>query len=124
MSKSEDKVIRGVGEEADDEWSEPSLAVIACRGGQGCVLWYGGGPSLAWEIEEYGCEALEDLGLDTAPPGISSWTGIYIVTSGDRYDEEGGAETTPIGEFRALTDEEWKAVIENRSPWPEAKKGE
>lgn len=38
MAKSEDRVIRGVGEEADepeevtdDEWSEPSLAVCVQR---------------------------------------------------------------------------------------------
>ena len=31
----------------DEEWATPSLAVVACSGGHGVVLWYGGGPSLA-----------------------------------------------------------------------------
>lgn len=59
----------------DEEWAAPSLAVVACRGGRGVVLWYGRGPSLAFEIEEGGSLGLDDLGLDDAPDGISIWTG-------------------------------------------------
>lgn len=100
----------------DEEWATPSLAVVACRGGHGVVLWYGGGPSLAFEIEEGCLYGLDDLGLDDAPDGISVWTGRYVTTVPGVCDDS--IETTPRGAFRQPDANEWHDIMMGRNPWP------
>ena len=99
---------------AHNESEEPCWAIIAHNIGQGCVLAYGGGATLRHEIEEVGCRALDDLGLDDAPEGISVWEGRYTTTGNSGhpgyYDES--METHPFGRFRALTDDDWRCLRE------------
>lgn len=86
----------------------------------GCVLWWTG-TQLHNEIHEAGLSDLSDLGIDDAPHGISVWEGYYSYThdlSPEGVNE--GGESIPHGEFRAPTAEEWAAIHENRTPWPEA----
>ena len=98
----------------DTEWEDQCWAIIANNNGQGCVLAYGGGATLRYEIEEVGYHALDDLGLDDAPEGISVWEGRYDTTGGigclGYYDDS--IETQPIGRFRPLTKEEWSRLSE------------
>lgn len=82
-----------------------SWAIIANNNGQGCVLVYGGGASLRHALEESGWYALDDLGLDDAPEGISVWEGRYVSMGGDD-----SIEVKPDGRFRSLTASEWERV--------------
>lgn len=104
----------------NEEWATPSLAVVACRGGHGVVLWYGGGPSLAFEIEEAGVTCLDDLALDDAPEGISIWTGRYVTKGGPSIPGfcDDSIETTPKGSFRQPDANEWHDIRMGRNPWP------
>jgi len=91
-------------------WEDECWAIIANNNGQGCVLAYGGGATLRYEIEQEGLHALDDLGLDDAPEGISVWEGRYITTGGPEvlgYCDD-NITTQPYGRFRALTHDEWK----------------
>lgn len=110
----------GWNDTTDEEWATPSLAVVACRGGHGVVLWYGGGPSLAFEIEEGGLAGLDDLGLDDAPEGISIWTGRYVTKGGPSIPGycDDSIETTPKGSFRQPDANEWHDIRMGRNPWP------
>ncbi len=103
-----------------DAWEQDCYAVVVNRNGQGCVLHYGGGASLRYEIEEMGCNALDDLGLDDAPDGISVWVGRYITVGGAARlgDYDDSYETKAVGEFRDPTDEEWAAIRQQKNPWP------
>lgn len=107
-------MILKLNDAASQEWEDQCWAIIANNNGQGCVLAYGGGATLRYEIEEVGCHALDDLGLDDAPEGISVWEGRYN-TTGDAgrpgyYDDS--IETQPCGRFRSLTDDEWRCLRE------------
>lgn len=96
-------------------WVKPSLAVIACDGqGNGCVLWTAG-PHIKFEMEDIGAK-LDDLGLDDAPKGISIWTGVSVMeetSTLDGHDFNSYLE----GDFRAPTQDEWKAITINSCPW-------
>lgn len=107
-------------EATDDEWVAPSRAVVASRGGHGIVLWYGGGLSLAFEIEEGGVTGLDDLGLDDAPDGISVWTGRYVTKGAPTVPGfcDDSVETIPSGSFRQPDANEWHDIRMGRNPWP------
>lgn len=103
---------------ADEKWELDSLAVVACDGrGNGCVLWYGGGATLRYEIEEVGCRALDDLGLDDAPVGISVWVGRYVAEPCGVYEVD--IETRPHGKFRRPHKSEWAKIKMVENPWGE-----
>lgn len=100
----------------DWDFSKPSRAVVVCDGkGTGAVLWHVGG-DLFLEIDAAGT-ALDDLGLDDAPIGISVWEGRFT------YEERASSSGEPVedavaeGTFRPPTGEEWKAIHEARPPW-------
>lgn len=90
-----------------------SKALIVRSHNYGCVLWYKG-EHISREIDSNGT-ALEDLGLDSAPQGLSVWEGTYVSTS-HYYDDDSGY-SEPKGYFRILTGEELIAVHENRNPF-------
>ncbi len=99
----------------EQDWSKPSLAVVACDGhGHGCIL-STAGPHVAHEISVIGRE-LSDLGLDDAPEGLSVWKG-RIKTS---TSYEGEVDAWLEGEFRDPTDEEWVAIRNGECPWSES----
>lgn len=102
----------------DMDRDKPSLAVIACDGsGQGCVL-YTAGPHLQLEIYENNLRALDELGLDDAPAGISIWEGkILYFKSGSPLEPDCGFEPDVKGAFREPTEEEWTAIRAKRCPW-------
>lgn len=101
----------------DFTWESDSLAVIACDGkGNGCVLWYGGGASLRYEIEELGMCCLSDLGLDDAPHGISVWVGRFIAEPIGNYDCPDVC-TEPHGKFRQPHESEWAKIRMNKNPF-------
>jgi hypothetical protein len=99
------------------DWGKPSLAVIACRGGAGVVL-YSAGPHVESMIDGGGSRLLDDLGLDDAPDGISVWEGgiksVHINTP-DAYEYDAWLE----GTFREPTGEEWQAICRGECPWPD-----
>lgn len=100
-----------------DEYDPEKLsrAVVAADGiGHGCLLWWIG---LGLSIEhEAGLTALDDLGLDDAPHGISIWEGRYIYTrDNEPYVESYSAEAK--GAFRAPDDLEWQEIRAGRAPW-------
>lgn len=95
----------------DWDWNKASRAVVA-KGHIGCLLWYVGG-HISFEIEEVGLYYLDLLGLDSAPPGISIWEGIYEPET----DYFGDTITHPNGEFRPPTEEEWEAIRKGNCPW-------
>lgn len=100
-------------------WDRDSLAVVACDGrGHGCVLWTAG-PHVKQEISEAGSQALDDLGLDDAPLGISVWAGKSFPYPGswENPGEGGGVEMR--GEFRDPTPGEWAAIRRGECPWDE-----
>ncbi len=98
------------------DWSKNSLAVIACRNGEGSVLWWVGG-HIDFELSESGMVSLGDLGLDNAPEGISVWDGVYVFHEDTSYFDNDGGETEAVGDFRVPTDEEWEHIKRNECPW-------
>ena len=102
----------------DEEWEKSSFAVIANRHGTGCVVWYGGGATLRFEIEEVcGALGLDDLGLDDAPEGISIWEGCYVATQIHGYEGTPDVVTRPVGKFRRPHKSEWRAIRANENPF-------
>lgn len=101
-------------------WNKASRAVVAQGQHKGCVVWFVGG-HLSQEIEEAGLYALDELGLDDAPKGISIWEGVYLWREGwnpaGGYDE--GGDSSPKGSFRAPTKEEWRDIENGKAPWNE-----
>jgi len=93
----------------------PSRLVIACNNGAGCVLYAIGSCWEAW-YEGSGSHRLDDNGLDDAPDGISIWEG-HMHSWGPDFDGEYDAELR--GEFRNLTESEWKLLAEGQAPWDE-----
>lgn len=63
---------------------------------------------------------LGELGLGSAPEGISVWEGKYHWCSNGYEDPEGG-DWDPEGDFRPLTKEEGEAVCSGHSPWVSAR---
>lgn len=104
-----------------DRWAEPSRAVVASDGhGHGCIL-YTEGPHLRSEMVELGRRALSELMLDDTPAGIWVWVG-RIVGVEHPATSNGPAEwdTEMVDEeMRPPTDDEWAAIREGRSPWPD-----
>ena len=98
-----------------DKDRSPSRAVIAQLKGRGAVLWYDG-PDISMEIEEHGISDLGDLGLDSAPDGISIWEGYYRWSPGP-YEHSEDGEYYPIGEFRSPISTEWARIQRNLPPW-------
>lgn len=93
------------------DWGKPSRCVVASDGqGRGTTLWEVGG-RIRFEIDELGATDLSDLGLGAAPIGLSVWEGFCADGS------DPGAPRDVRGAFRELTDEEWRALRERRSPW-------
>ena len=94
-----------------------SRAVIACKDGEGVLLWWVG---YDFAIEhDAGLRQLGDLGLDDAPDGISIWEGQYQWSPGGFEHPEDG-DRWPSGTFRAPTDDEWIAIRKDECPWEEA----
>jgi len=92
-----------------------SRLVVACNNGAGCVLYAIGSCWEAWY--EGSCSyVLDDNGLDDAPDGISIWEG-RMLSWGPDYNGEYDAELR--GEFRNLTEKEWKLLAEGCAPWDE-----
>lgn len=92
-----------------------SIALIACRGGHGCILDHDG-LGIEADVEALGHGSLTDHGLDDAPDGLSIWEGRLHTSEshtpdGHEYDSE------LIGEFRSLTDDEWKLLQTTGTPW-------
>ena len=102
-------------QQVDDTGKDQCWAIIANNNGQGCVLAYGGGATLRYEIEEAGCHALDYLGLDDAPEGISVWEGRYNTTgnAGSPGYFDDSVETQPCGRFRALSNQEWGRLVKS-----------
>lgn len=92
-----------------------SRLVVACNGGAGCVLYAIGSCWAVWH-EGSGSYRLDDNGLDDAPDGISIWEGRMQSWGPDR-DGEYDAELR--GEFRDLTEEEWRLLAKGEAPWDE-----
>jgi len=61
----------------------------------------------------------DDLGFDDAPLGISIWEGDFKWISGG-YECPQDGNLDPVGAYRDLTEEEWKAVHERRNPFEAA----
>ena len=110
-------------QDTTDGWATPSIAIVACHNGQGVVLWYGGGPSLAYEIEEAGMRRLDQLYLDDAPDGISVWEGCYITTGGNCFGID-DVEVNAEGAFRKPTAREWRSIMAGRNPFKKRQKKE
>ncbi len=92
--------------------SSESIALIANNCGTGCVLTYDG-KGISYFIETSGSVALDDLGLDDAPEGLSIWEGrvkCYDSYFGD-HDEE------LEGNFRELYYCEWQRLAQTGEPW-------
>jgi hypothetical protein len=91
-----------------------SRLVIASNNGTGCVLYAIGS---CWEVnyEGVGSYCLVDNGLDDAPDGISIWEGKLET----KFSLEGDCDTFLAGEFRELTEEEWKLLAKGEAPWDE-----
>lgn len=101
------------------DWSKPSLAVIASDGNDGCVI-FTVGPHVKFDIKESGLgNKLSDLGLDTAPAGISIWEGK--TAGGGRAPEGDYDDTYLVGTFRDPTDQEWWAIKRGECPWNETR---
>jgi hypothetical protein len=102
-----------LADHVEEDWSKPSKAVVANMG-VGCALWTIG-PHVQSMIDNLG-HALQDLGLDDAPDGISVWEGVlktvHIVLP-DANEDESWLE----GSFREPTEEEWSFIKQNRCPW-------
>jgi hypothetical protein len=93
----------------------PSRLVVASNNGTGCVLHAVGSCWAAW-YEGSGSFALDANCLDNAPDGISIWEGRMHSWGPDR-DGEYDAELR--GEFRDLTEGEWKLLKKGEAPWDE-----
>ena len=98
---------------------EPKLnkAVIACDGrGNGCVIYCIGDIISLKVIDLDFCKSnLEDLNFEDAPHGISIWEGIYNIKKNNVYNTDYYA--LPKGTFRNPTEEEWKCIMNNKSPF-------
>lgn len=109
-----------IGAWPKQRWAEPSRAVVVCDGhGNGCIL-YTEGPHFRSEMETNG-RGLGDLWLDDTEHGIWVVVGrIVPITypSSPNGPEEYDAELQ-ADEFRRPTPEEWKAIVEGRTPWPD-----
>jgi len=94
---------------SDADWAGTSKALVANHADACGVVLHYSGPHIAMEIEEAHCgRGVEDLGLDTAPDGLSVWEGRYEWSG--PTDPEGEGEMMPEGTFRPLTDQEWEAL--------------
>lgn len=91
----------------------PSTALVA-NGTRGIVLEYRG-MGIATEIQEAGGCALEDIGLDGAPEGLSIWEGDY------RPSETNELENEAVGAFRPLNEEEWEMLRRGDRLWSDEK---
>ena len=108
--------LEGKDSPEEEDWTKPSLAVVACDGnGHGVVLWTAG-PHIDSLISDAGVCNLADLGLDDAPVGISIWEGVV---RGSRHETMDGTEyeTHTEGTFRAATADEWASIKKDECPW-------
>lgn len=96
----------------------PSQALIAMGPHSGAVLQYHGS-AIEGEISEAGLHALDELGLDDAPVGLSVWEGEFVYEPGyvDGHEMPGEGQTQPAGKFRPLTDEEWDRLRKGEALW-------
>jgi hypothetical protein len=93
-----------------------SRAVIASDGKNGAVVFHIG-EHIKEDLTHLGY-SLSDLGLDSAPRGISIWEGCW---AGGGYDSYNGDyfDIYLVGKFRQPTDDEWICIKEGRCPWAE-----
>lgn len=106
-----------VNEQEIEAWTT-SAALIAMGPNTGAVLEYCGS-GITLEISEAGLYALDELGLDDAPLGLSIWEGEYVFEPGyiDGYEAPGEGQSLPKGKFRELTPEEWEKVRKREPLW-------
>lgn len=98
----------------DAPWAKhDSIALIASRNGQGCVLVYDGAGIQADIEKGVGSTDIEQLGLDDAPDGLSIWEGKLMVWR----EREGEYDSDLKGTFRSLTEEEWENFRSTGKPW-------
>jgi hypothetical protein len=100
-------------------------AVIAasCLGTRAVVLWATGGVVL--DAGEAGIDADDLFYPPGGDSGLEVWEGHINWTGG--YSTPGGycePENTYDGAFRSPTADEWKAIVDNRNPWPCEKCGD
>lgn len=92
-----------------EDWKTPSRALVASDGkGNGCVLWTEG-PHVQSMIDEAGVAALNDIGLDDAPKGLSIWEGV-IRTSETHTPDSKEYDSWLSGDFRPLKAQEWATL--------------
>ncbi len=103
-----------VEDEDPRNWGKASKAVVACTGnGHGAVLWTAG-PHVQQMIDDCSA-ALDELGLDDAPEGISVWEGKLEGGRSGYYGDDYDCELR--GAFRDPTEEEWSAIRRGECPW-------
>jgi hypothetical protein len=88
-----------------------SIALVASNGKTGVVLACDG-RGIEYFVDGLG-GALDDLGLDDAPEGLSIWEGVLRSTRS--YEGEHDAHLE--GAFRPLTAEERARVVAGEEPW-------
>ena len=107
-------------EQKPDDQADPQKAVVAFGAGGVCLVW-------ATDILRRDLEEMGEGGEDVFPPGqgdnpdhgIWVWeghvVGVVHPSTPDRPEEY---DVEYRGEWRPLTDAEWEAVTEQRTPWP------
>jgi hypothetical protein len=104
--------------EPEQPWT-PSRALVAQGPHTGAILEYEGS-GITNEIHEAGLHALDELGLDDAPEGLSIWEGEYVWEDGwfEGHRSPANGQAHPKGEFRRLKPEEWATLSANQPLWP------
>lgn len=91
------------------------FALVANHNGHGVVL-AAHGMQIEHELSEVG-HALDELGLDAAPNGVSVWVGHFVAkTTAGRIDIDSNY-LCAVGAFSPPTEEEWGALQFGMSPW-------
>lgn len=110
---TEPPVLRLMAADEVEASQKQGIGLVVCDGqGVGAVVFSAG--VLKLECKQVG-SALDDLGLDDAPLGVSVWEGTYhVINCGD-----GEFDAKADGTFRPATDEEWRTSAGfSKHPWP------